>query len=158
MVNQPSANWRKIFFLIWSGQAFSLLGSELVQFALVWYLTEKTGSASVLALASFAALLPRVLIGPVSGALVDKWNRQRIMIAADAAIAIVTILLLTIFWLTTVRPWHIYLVMFLRSIGSGFHWPSMQASTSLLVPNRWSQPDIERVVGNCLTCCGSAAA
>lgn len=136
MVDQPSISWRKIFILIWSGQAFSLFGSELVQFSLVWYLTAKTGSPSVLALASFAALIPRVLIGPVSGALVDKWDRQKIMVAADAAIAVVTIFLLAGFYFTTVRPWHIYLVMFLRSIGSGFHWSSMQASTSLLVPKK----------------------
>ena len=134
LFNQPPASWRKTFFLIWSGQAFSLFGSELVQFSLVWYLTEQTGSASVLALASFAALIPRVLIGPVIGALVDKWDRQIILIVADAAIAIVTGFLIAGFYFSDVKPWHIYLVMFLRSIGSGFHWPSMQASISLIVP------------------------
>ena len=53
--NLPKSDWKKTFFIIWTGQAFSLLGSEFVQFALVWYLTKQTGSASVLALASFVA-------------------------------------------------------------------------------------------------------
>ncbi|MCJ7520084.1 MAG: MFS transporter [Anaerolineaceae bacterium] len=133
---QPSlrSDWKKTFFIIWTGQAFSLLGSELVQFALVWYLTKQTGSASVLAFASFVALIPRVLISPFSGALVDRWNRQRVMIFADAAIAVFTMLLAVIFWLGKIQIWHIYAIMFIRSLGSGFHWPAMQASTSLMVP------------------------
>ena len=52
--------WARPFFTIWTGQAFSLLGSELVQFALVWWLTEETGSATVLAVATMFALLPQV--------------------------------------------------------------------------------------------------
>ena len=55
---QVESNWKRTFFLIWTGQAFSLLGSSLVQFALVWWLTQKTGSATVLAAATFVALLP----------------------------------------------------------------------------------------------------
>jgi DHA3 family macrolide efflux protein-like MFS transporter len=133
---QPShkSNWKTTFFIIWTGQAFSLLGSELVQFALVWYLTKQTGSASVLAFASFVALIPRVIISPFSGALVDRWNRQRVMIFADAGIALSSIFLAWIFWIGKIQIWHIYAIMFIRSLGSGFHWPAMQASTSLMVP------------------------
>lgn len=134
MQSSFKTDWKKTFFTIWTGQAFSLLGSELVQFALVWYLTKQTGSASVLAFASFVALIPRVLISPFSGALVDRWNRQRVMIFADAAIAVFTMLLAGIFWLGKIQIWHIYASMFIRSLGSGFHWPAMQASTSLMVP------------------------
>lgn len=134
MQSSFKTDWKKTFFTIWTGQAFSLLGSELVQFALVWYLTKQTGSASVLAFASFVALIPRVLISPFSGALVDRWNRQRVMIFADAAIAVFTMLLAGIFWLGKIQIWHIYAIMFIRSLGSGFHWPAMQASTSLMVP------------------------
>lgn len=126
--------WQKTFFLIWVGQAFSLLGSELVQFALVWYLTKTTASASVLAFASFVALIPRVLISPFSGALVDRWDRRRTMILADAGIAAATITLAAVFFFGRIQIWHIYAIMFIRSLGSGFHWPAMQASTSLLVP------------------------
>lgn len=54
------ARWLRNYLPMWIGQAVSLLGSGLVQFALVWYMTEKTGSATVLAMATFVALLPRV--------------------------------------------------------------------------------------------------
>ena len=67
--------WAPKFFTIWIGQAFSLIGSALVQFALVWWLTQKTGSATILATATLVALLPQIVIGPFAGALVDRWNR-----------------------------------------------------------------------------------
>jgi len=134
MTNKTPLNWKRTFFPVWVGQAFSLLGSELVQFSLIWYLTEKTGSASVLAIASFMALLPRVFLSPISGALVDRWNRQKVMIYADALVAAATIILAGIFWLEYIQVWHIYVILFIRALGSGFHWPAMQASTSLMVP------------------------
>ncbi len=134
MSNSNPADWKKTFFIIWTGQAFSLFGSELVQFSLVWFLTRQTGSASVLAMASFVALLPKVFISPFIGALIDRWNRQRVMIFADLFIALSTVLLIVDFWLGRVQVWHIYAIMFIRALGSGFHWPAMQASTSLMVP------------------------
>ena len=134
MKHETPPNWKRTFFSVWVGQAFSLLGSELVQFSLIWYLTQKTGSASVLAAASFVALLPRVFLSPISGALVDRWNRQKVMIYADALIAAATMILAGVFWLEYIKVWHIYVILFIRALGSGFHWPAMQASTSLLVP------------------------
>ncbi len=129
-----TTQWKVPFFTIWIGQAFSLLGSMLVQFALVWWLTEETGSATVLAMASLVAMLPGVVVGPFAGALVDRWDRRRVMIVADSSIALVTLGLAVIYALGLMQPWHIYLAMFLRAIGGMFHWPAMQASTSLMVP------------------------
>ena len=122
------------FFIIWAGQAFSLFGSALVQFALVWWLTKSTGSATVLATATLVALLPQVLAGPFIGVLVDRWDRKRIMIVADLAIALVTAGLVVLFVLGLIRPWHIYLAALARGAGQTFHIPAMQAATSLLVP------------------------
>ncbi len=69
------ANWKRKFIPIWGAQIFSLLGSGLVQFALVWYITQQTGSAALLATATFVALLPDVLFAPFTGALVDRpWS------------------------------------------------------------------------------------
>jgi DHA3 family macrolide efflux protein-like MFS transporter len=131
------------FVVIWIGQAGSLLGSQLVQFALVWWLTKTTGSATVLALASLAALLPQILIGPVAGALVDRWSRRAIMIAADAVIAVATLILAGLFWLDVATVWQIYAMLLLRATGAAFHWPAMQASTTLMVPEK----HLSRVAG-----------
>lgn len=129
-----NGSWKGTFFLIWTGQAFSLLGSNLVQFALVWWLTKTTGSAAVLATANLVALLPGVFLGPFAGALVDRWNRRQVIILADAAIALVTLWLVYLFWRGSIQTWHVYIALFIRALGSCFHWPAMQASTSLMVP------------------------
>jgi DHA3 family macrolide efflux protein-like MFS transporter len=126
--------WKGRFFSIWGGQAFSLLGSELVSFALVWYLTVETGSATVLALSTLVVLLPQIVFGLVAGSLVDRWNRRLTMIFADAFIALATIGLAVLFMLDIVEIWHIYSLLFVRSLAGGFHRLAMSASTSLMVP------------------------
>ncbi len=138
-----SANWKKPFFIVWGGQVFSLLGSGLVQFALVWWLTQTTGSPVVLASATLAAILPGVFLGPFAGALVDRWNRRLVMIVADTSIAAVTILLALLFWSGVIQPWHVFVVLFLRSLGGVFHYNAMSASTSLMVPEK----HLSRVAG-----------
>ncbi|HSS95571.1 MAG TPA: MFS transporter [Terriglobales bacterium] len=127
-------NWKAPFFTVWIGQAFSLLGSNLVQFALVWYLTKLTGSAVVLTTATLVAMLPQIFLAPIAGSIVDRGNRRRIMIAADTCIALVTLGLAVLFALGVVQIWHIYVILFLRSLGGAFHGPAFTASTSLMVP------------------------
>jgi DHA3 family macrolide efflux protein-like MFS transporter len=129
-------NWAGRFFTIWTGQAFSLFGSSLVQFALVWWLTQKTGSATVLATSTMAALLPQIILGPFAGAFVDRWNRRIIMIVADASIALATVFLIYLFATDQVQVWHIYVIAAIRSLGGAFHHPAMTSSTSLMVPEK----------------------
>lgn len=126
--------WKVTFFTIWIGQAFSLLGSSLVQFALVWWLTKETGSATVLATATLVAMLPQIVISPIAGPLIDRWNRRLTMIAADSLVALATLGIAYLFWIDEAQVWHVYVVMLIRSMGGAFHWPAMQASTTLLVP------------------------
>ena len=132
---QPQAgNWARRFFTIWTGQALSLFGSALVQFALIWWLTQKSGSATVLAIATLVGMLPQIVIGPFAGALVDRWNRRLIMIIADATIAVFSLLLAYLFAAGLVQIWHIYAAMAIRALGGAFHFPAMSASTPLMVP------------------------
>ncbi len=126
--------WALRFFPIWSGQALSLLGSAVAQFAVVWWLTDTTGSAVVLATASLVAMLPQVALGPFIGALVDRLDRRKVMIIADSAVALLGLVLAVLFWAGRAEIWHLYVIMMLRSFGGAFHWPAMQASTTQLVP------------------------
>ncbi|TLN25664.1 MFS transporter [bacterium] len=119
---------------MWTGQAFSLVGSALVQFALVWWMTSQTGSATVLATATLFALLPQVVLGPFVGPLVDRWNRRLIMILADGGIALATGVLIFLFATGRVQVWHVYAILLVRSLGGAFHSPAMTASTTLMVP------------------------
>ena len=122
------------FAIVFTGQTFSLFGSRLVQFALVWWLTMESGSASVLAFASIMAILPQVLLGPFAGTLVDRWNRRTILMVSDGVIALAVVVLALLFARGSVQVWHIYVLMAIRSLGGAFQWPAMQASTSLMVP------------------------
>ena len=128
------ADWRTNYFPMWLGQALSLVGSRVVQFALIWYLTQETGSATVLATATLVALVPEIILSPLAGVYVDRWDRQMVMIIADGAVALVSWLLAFLFWFEMVEVWHIYAIMFVRAVGGSFHWPAFQASTSLMVP------------------------
>lgn len=118
---------------MFAGQAFSLLGSRLVQFSLVWWLTSTTGSASVLATASIMALLPQVFIMPFAGAFIDRWDRRKVLVAVDAMNAFAIMFLMGLFAAGLAQPAHVYIVMFVRAVGGAFQWPAMQASTSLMV-------------------------
>jgi MFS transporter, DHA3 family, macrolide efflux protein len=132
--SERQSRWMVPFFTIWTGQALSLLGSQLVQFALIWWLTITTGSATVLATASIVGILPQVLLGPFAGALVDRWSRRLTMILADLLIAGVTVVLAVLFALGVAQPWQVFLILFLRALAGTFHFPAMAASTSLMVP------------------------
>lgn len=131
---EDGRDWKGRFFTIWTGQALSLMGSMLVQFALVWYLTVETGSATVLAMASLAAFLPQIVLGPLAGSLVDRWNRKRVLLVADSVIALTTLGLAMLFASGVIEIWHIYVAAFIRSLGGSFHHGAMSASTSLMVP------------------------
>lgn len=131
-----SAVGYRAFVLIWIGQAFSLLGSQLAHFALIWWLTIETGSATVLALATLVGMLPGVVLGPLAGTLVDRWNRRRVMIVSDASVAIAALVLAVIFATGTAQIWHVYVILFIRSAAGTFHFPAFAASTSLMIPER----------------------
>lgn len=127
-------HWKRTFFTIFTGQAFSLLGSSIAQFSIIWWLTSKTESAIILTIASIMGFLPQALLGPFAGTLIDRYSRKFIMIASDMTIAVSSAVLAIGFMLGEPPIWAIYTVLAIRSIGSGFHMPSMQASLPLIAP------------------------
>lgn len=131
---EQQPKWQVSFFTVWTGQQLSWIGSALAQFALVWWLTETTGSATVLAVGTLVSMLPGVILGPFVGALVDRWNRRVVMLVADGFIALASAWLGYLFWADAMQVWHVYVIMLVRAIGGAFHWPAMTASTSLMVP------------------------
>ncbi len=126
----------KKFFVIWISQAASLLGSSIVNFALAWYLTRETGSATVLATAVSISLLPQIFLGPFIGPYIDRWNRKKIIIISDSLIAVITAGLVVLFFADVIQIWHIYVAMILRATGNAFHFPAMAASIPLIVPEK----------------------
>ncbi|WP_289007124.1 MFS transporter [Parabacteroides sp.] len=127
-------NWKKVFAIIWTGQFFSILTSSIVNFAIILWLSFETKSAEVLAFAAIAAMLPQSVLGLFAGIFVDRWKRKRVMIMADSFIAFCTLILAVLFYLDVAKLGHVYILLALRSVGSAFHMPAMQASVPLLAP------------------------
>ena len=130
-----SRNWKPPYFTLWIGQIISLFGSALVQFALIWWLTETTGSAAVLGTATTVGLLPTILLGPFAGALVDRWPRKWVLILSDGSTALFTGLLAILFWLGIAQPSAtFFVILFLRSLGDAFQSPAFHSLVPRMVP------------------------
>lgn len=129
-----TSKWERDFFTIWTGQAISLITSAILQMAIIFYLTEKTGSAMVLSIASLVGFLSYAVFGPVIGVLVDRNDRKKIMIGADLVIAAAGAVLAIIALYMELPVWMVMAVLFIRSIGAAFHSPTLSAVTPLLVP------------------------
>jgi MFS transporter, DHA3 family, macrolide efflux protein len=134
ILSRMKNNWVARFIPLWIGQALSLLGSQLVQFAIIWYLTRETNSATTLAIASMMGLLPQVLLSPFIGTWVDRGNRRLILIAADSTVAAATLALALLFTLGLIQIWQIYVALLIRAVAGGFHQSAFGASIVLLVP------------------------
>ena len=124
----------RTFWTIWSGQALSLAGSQASQFSLVWWLTLETNSPAVLSTATLFALLPPIVLGPVIGALVDRWSRRITMLVADGAVAFGSLVLAGLFLTGRATTTSVLGFLLWRAIAGAFHAPAMIAATSLMVP------------------------
>lgn len=133
-ISWNTSKWAPLFFTIWTGQTLSWIGSAVAQFGLVWWVTEQTGSATVLAVATLLSMLPGIVLGPLIGALIDRWNRRQVMLVADGVIALASLWLAYLFWTEVLQIWQFYTVLVIRAVGQTFHWPANQASISLMVP------------------------
>lgn len=130
----PVPTWKKKFFILWGGQFFSLISSSAVNFAIIIWLSLKTGSSEVLTYAAIASLLPQGLIGPFAGVFIDRWNRRLTMMLSDGFVAFCTLIMCVSFYVGYENLLLIYTVLTFRSIGSAFHMPAMQASIPLMAP------------------------
>ena len=97
-------NWRKRAILFFTSQCISLFGSQIVQMAIVWYVTLQTNSGAWVAAFSVCSYLPQFFISFLGGVLADRHNRKSLIISADTLIATVTLLMLLIMPYITAEP------------------------------------------------------
>lgn len=135
--------WKNTFALIFSGQIFSILTSFMVQFSIIWHLTETTKSAAVLMIAGLAGFLPQALLGPFIGVWLDRWNRKLTMMVADSVIAFSSLVLGAYFLWGEPSVWVVYAILLIRSAASSFHAPAFQAAVPLIAP----EDQLTRVAG-----------
>ena len=126
-------SYRKYLFF-WSGQLFSLLGSMVVHFTIIWWIQIKTGSPIFLSLGQFFYFLPILLAMPIAGVFSDKWKRKNIIVLVDSLQAYTTIILIIFFIFDVTNIWLVFLFIGLRSIFQAFHQPAVAAITPTMVP------------------------
>jgi MFS transporter, DHA3 family, macrolide efflux protein len=127
-------NWKKDLTLFLGGQIVSLFGSMLVQYAISWYITMKTQSGSLMTISIVCGILPTFFVSPFGGVLADRFDRRKIIVLADAAIAAVTLGLALSFSLGYREVWLLFLAQALRAVGGGFQTPAVAAFLPQIVP------------------------
>jgi MFS transporter, DHA3 family, macrolide efflux protein len=125
-----------VFAIIWFGQLVSLFGSGLTGFALGIWVYQQTGSVTKFALISLFTTLPGIVISPLAGALVDRWDRRWTMILNDAGAGLSTSIVAVLLLTDKLQVWHIYLAMAAISTFNAFQWPAYTAATTLIVPKQ----------------------
>ena len=126
----------RIFFLVLFGQQISLIGSGLTGFAMGVWVYQRTGSVTQLSLVSLSAILPGILVSPLAGVLIDRWNRGRAMILSDTGAGIGTLAIVSLLTDGRLEVWHICLANAFISVFNGFQEPAFSAATTLLVPEQ----------------------
>jgi len=121
------------FTVIWFGQLISLLGTGMTRFALTIWAYQETGSATALALVAFFSFGPVVLLSPVAGALVDRWNRKVVVMLSDLAAGATTIVLLLLYVTGNLQIWHLYVMGALAGAFESFQFPAFSAAMTMML-------------------------
>ena len=126
-------NINKTFLIVYIGQAISQLTSSILQMAIVWYLITETNSSNIVALSGIVGFLPQGVLGLFIGVYIDRFDRKKIMIISDFLIAAASLSLSVSGFFGEISIPLIMIVLFIRSVGTAFHVPSLQAITPLIV-------------------------
>lgn len=138
MVVEPDS-WRRRAIGFFASQCVTLFGSQIVQFAIVWYVTLQTNSGIWVAAFAVCSYLPQFLVSFLGGVWADRYSRKRLIIGADALIAGVTLVMLLIMPLITddsVLLVTLLLMSTVRSVGAGIQSPAVGAAVPQIVPEQ----------------------
>ncbi|MHA1673460.1 MAG: MFS transporter [Promethearchaeota archaeon] len=128
------------YIWIMISQFVSLIGSQIVSFAVIWYLTIETGSTLILSTASIANIVPMILVSPIAGVISDRISKNVLLIVADLVQALSTFVLIILFSLGINQLWHIIALLAMRGVCQGFQAPATATITSLMVPEDKIKP------------------
>ncbi len=135
-MSDPKAKGMQTFGVIWFGQLVSLLGSGLTSFALGIWVLRHSNSVTEYTLTILLASLPGVLVSPLAGALVDRWDRRMVMLWSDIGPGIITLAYAFLLWRGELQLWHIYIGVALNAICGSFQWPAYIAAITMLVERK----------------------
>ena len=130
--NRPSGMFG--FSIVWLGQIVSVLASAMSQFALTIFMFQETGSATALGLMQVFFITPFLVISPIAGVMVDRYNRKMMMLVSDLGAGLATLVILALQALGLLEYWHLYGTSIIYGLGMAFQWPAYSAAISTMVP------------------------
>ena len=133
---QEIANEKTVrgYMFFFSGQLFSLLGSQIIFFVIIIWITDESQSLITLSLASFIFLIPTLVFFPIAGVVSDRYDRKKIILVADSLLAFLTTILALLFIFDFTIIWIVILIMGLRSVCQAFHMPTVSAIIPSMIP------------------------
>ncbi|MBP7394432.1 MAG: MFS transporter [Zoogloea sp.] len=123
------------------GQAVSILGSWIQQVSLSWLVYRITGSAALLGVTAFCALVPQLLVGPLAGAWIDKQDKKKWLLAAQALLAVQAFVLAFLTWMDWIGPTLIVLMSLLLGLVNSFDTPLRQSLINSFVGQKEDLPN-----------------
>jgi MFS transporter, DHA3 family, macrolide efflux protein len=136
MSQQPNSVSMRNFLIVWLGQLVSAMGSQMTGFAIEIWAWEITGKATTLTLVGFFSLLPSIIITPISGVIVDRFNRKLLMMVGDTVAVLSTIVILLLYVTNNLQIWHFYLTGAIVGTFNQFQSLAYSASVSLMIPKQ----------------------
>ena len=133
----------RMFFIVWSTQNLSILGSSMTSFALVVWSYQQKGSALTTALLSVCSYAPYVALSIFAGSLGDRWDKRRTMIACDSFAALTTLAVLALLRTGRLEIWHLYVLNALSGLMNTIQNPVSEVLVTLLSPKE----QVQRVSG-----------
>jgi len=127
-------DWKRDITLFFTSQTLSMLGSSLVQYAMMWHITLQTKSGGMMAVYIVCGFVPAFVLSPFAGVWADRWDRRKIIMLADGAIALVTLALGLVFLAGFKVVWLLFLASAFRAVGSAFQMPAVGAILPQIVP------------------------
>ena len=122
------------FYILWSTQSISQLGSSITAFALTLWLYEKTGSALSTAALTICTYAPYVLMSIFAGALTDRLDKKKTMLVCDLIAAICTLTIFVLYKTDSLAIWHLYAVNVFSGLMNTVQQPASEVTMTLIVP------------------------
>lgn len=132
---QAKKLWNFNFFLLWQGQLVSLIGDSVYAIALGFWVLQTTGSTAIMGSLMAASTLPRIIISPFAGVLVDRSNRKWLLVFMDAIRGIFIVLIAIAAFAEILKVWMVFVAGIIISIGASFFNPAVSSSIPDIVPS-----------------------
>lgn len=120
--------------IVLAGQAVSILASGMTGFSLAIWVFQRTSSATSLGIMQSAFVLPYLLVIPLAGVMVDRYNRKLMMMVSDLSAGLGSLAILILLTTNHLQVWHFYVINVLIGLGNAFQWPAYSAAITTMVP------------------------